>query len=219
MHHYFIVEEGLEFGMKGLRMIGRKGAEAFGGLTAAHDVMEHFNLPITVDTELMALGASIFCRDRYGVKKHSLNYGSDLFFLIDRSYQGDYEEITSCSNSRKCDPFIEETLDNTFKSFISELRDNDFNIDQDNLDFIKLNFRLWMRKGYRMANRKYGDVDSYSAYEMFSRMTDDLNKFLNRADVGEMICVNFVPKTLFYDLQPIGNWTKKYHKILDSERL
>lgn len=218
MHHYFIVENHEYFGMNGLRMIGRKGAEPFDGQTAAHDVMEHFNLPITADTELLALGGSIFCRDRSHHRVDRYAYGSDIFELINRSMSGEYEELSSCEPSGKCEDLVEKVIAKSIEEFLWEVDANDFNLgDESCVEFFKTNITLWMRKGYRMARRRYGNICPYKTNHIFCVMRDDMNKFLKHADIGEMVCVKFIPKTLEYDYYQIDSWSKKYDKILERD--
>ena len=63
----FIIEEHEEYQTKGARPIDTPHADPLGGMSVAHDMLEHFhNDQGSVYEELMALGASYYVRGETG---------------------------------------------------------------------------------------------------------------------------------------------------------
>lgn len=200
----FTVKEHEEYGSIGLQpdWVGNQAmVEPIGGMGAAHDILEH---PINgiggAENEFMALGAMYWIRGQNNwwarggnVRKVEEHMTSDYEQILPRIFEG-YETLKDPGRTyRLSDECAEECFRSSvnigFRNVISEREE----YDQAVKDLIhaggKERIIGWLRKGYRMAQKRYRGIDNYHLSYVFSRIEKALDKELKHADEGMKVKV------------------------------
>lgn len=181
-----------EYGELGLQIIGREWAEPLDGTVIAHDLLEHFPRDNgDIEGELMALGASLHVRDganyyyRVGrvISDPAPNFASDLLMQVS-SYGGDNYTLRPIASRaiEDLDDYILRAVKTARSNFPDEFGDSCKLADS----FLAQPTRVigWMRRGYRRAVRRYGDVPSWKLCQTFINAANAANKFLKHSEEG-----------------------------------
>ena len=218
MHYDFKMAEHEEHGFTGLQALFMEGAEPVAGLTAAHDIMEHFPCSLDSDGEALALGAALYIRGKGGFwRGNMMGYspgqiiGSDVVRLYSESWK--WGSITDPGETRALDEETEEWLDSAISWGLKELRDE---MEQSPPRFWAGWVRGWLRKGFRKARKRY-DRDSYTLSDTFEKMTKDLDQAIKYADTYDIVRVDFVRKTCQFDVRVISLYEPDHPDYVDFE--
>lgn len=173
-----------EYGSNGWRLKGAPNADPLGGLAVAHDVLEHpLGGDMGVEDELMALGASLFVR-KWTRNMHSLgaNVASDMPDIFRHVW---YEGMTVRSPGRTVAIEAEYEIDNCFHSLRKEA-ECDEEIKKILTSETKAIIRGWMRRGYRAAVRRWGNI---STPDLFKEIEEQADRHLKHAEQGQILKV------------------------------
>jgi len=199
MRYQFTVREDEEFGGQGLKLNGLDWISPTSGMGAAHDMLEHFPGDNgTMEEEMMALGAMLFVRgETYngmigGLYSVAENMASDFrnfndYFQADnRTGRLRYPGIT-----RKLRDF--DHLEDIITEMVCTVR-NMFADEEEQIPawINDADIRGWMRRGYRKARRRYRclRVPHYELPSLFRGLEQDLDKHLQRAELGDRFTVD-----------------------------
>jgi len=198
MKYVFEYDEHDEYGFWGLRPLWLEGSDPATGMQAAHDILEHFNEPITSESELMALGAMLHVRADGGYFNYRYNndissiLSGDLEFAVEQQWK--YGDISDPGVTRPVDDHIESWITKSIASAIQTMSDDDWedsygNLIQDN-PMLALHLRGWLRMGYRRARRRFGKQDSLELATAFKILEEQLDDALKKCDIGYRVEVN-----------------------------
>ncbi len=219
MNYDFAIAEHEEHGFRGLQALFMPGAEPASGLTAAHDIMEHFRgVDLDSDGEAMALGAMIYTRGKAGYwQRNQTPYNSPGRVMagdVARLWQerGQWGDITDPGRTTRIDDEeVEYWIEQAIVHARKEIRD-DFcgGFDEDwsahNPPSQWGNWvRGWLRKGYRRAMKRY-TLSSFTLADTFRRMEASLDEALKHADEGAIVRVSFVLKTCETHVYTLNYW-------------
>lgn len=203
MKAVFVVKRNDEHGTLGLAMKGRRWADPYSGMAAAHDMMEHApNDDGSPEGELMALGASLVVRDGpnyYAAKGQHYtdpaeNFGPEIAYEQLRYLDGrrfrDPGRTTRLSNEED-EATLQRVLDVVCKTAREEL-------DEDTWKFFttqRAEILGWMRRGARQAERRYRGIQRWHLCHVFSTLEKKLDQVLKYAEEGYEIRVSVNPRT------------------------
>lgn len=214
---FFECREHEEFGSLGWAMVGKPAFDPLGGMTVAHDILEHFpNDNGSVEDEFMALGASLLVRDGnvYYAQKGSrysagANIASDFvehYHVMCRERSGfSFQEPGRTQTPRD----IESDLDTIFhegrKILQAELEPEDYN------EFFspqqQAKARGWFIRGYRKACRRYRNIEPFRLCVVFTAIEQKADKLLEYAKIGQRmkIAVNIKAEKVIAGIEDIEN--------------
>lgn len=181
-----------EYGSPGLAMVNRPWADPFGGMAAAHDMLEHFARDRgTVEEELMALGAALYVRraNTRWFDRASENIGSD--FRDQSRYLGDSgrTELDDPGRTRasEIDSIVHDAV---------EYAKLDASYDGDETPPLLMDPERivgWFRKGYRKAKARYRGIDQQALWHTFFRIEEAAERAIKRMDEGEIVTITAYP--------------------------
>lgn len=176
-----------DYGMVGLAMVGRHWFTPIEPGIVPHDMLEHFpNDDGSTEGELLALGASLFVRDGeswygqvrpYGSRDPGYNMSGDIAeqarYMLDsnRSWT-----LRDPGRTTRLDDYMEEWLETACKHAMAEgislwRQEPDEDGDDGVPNFLRQSehwkIKGWLRKGYRMAQRRYRDQTSYNMLNLY----------------------------------------------------
>lgn len=184
----FTCEEHCEFGSNGWKIEGVQNADPLSGMGVAHDILEHYpgaGADMSVDGELMALGASFYVRE-YTKNMHSLgaNAAADLPDIMRNVWDG-YMRLGD--PGRTVPIKAEYEIDNALEAFRKEAEcDVDIYSNFNNEQALRI--RGWMRKGYRLAAKRWKNCGSMRS--LFDEIEAEADKRLKHAELGERLTVS-----------------------------
>jgi hypothetical protein len=154
--YIFVCAKHEEYGSLGWKLKGKPHFEPFGGLTVAHDILEHFPSDDgTAGGECEALGASFHvrgCAYFQGIKDAHFSVGEQTCPDIARLFR-DQVEMPKCASVKKLDNETEEELAKAYKGAVEDLKESE--IDESEASTFLQNAINWMRIGYRKAVKRY----------------------------------------------------------------
>jgi hypothetical protein len=205
MKYLYDVIHNEEYGHLGLKIECIPNAEAHGVLTAIHDLFEHFPGMSDTDGEAMALGAMLYCRGEGGFFDRSIpdTISGDLANLFIQSCE--WGELTDPGRTMPIPDQVESWITSALVRAMRELRDEDHSFHSEWPHWVK----GWLRKGYRKARARY-TLDSLTISHVFRQMMGDMEKVFNQAEERDFIEVNFVRKTLEYNIRLIHQWDEDH---------
>ena len=165
-----------KYGSLGWRPKGMDNADPLSGMAVAHDVLEHFpGGDMGVEDELQALGASFYVR-KYTTNMHSLgaNVAADLPDVLAHVHS---EGMSFFSPGRTAPIDVEYEVDDAIHHFREEAAYSRQRTSSQELAWV----RGWMRRGYRRAVKRWGDIDTRSLFDEIQREAD---RHLKRAEEG-----------------------------------
>ncbi len=182
----FVVEEHEEYGGLGLRPADVPNADPLGGMTVAHDLLEHFpGDDGGVEAEFMALGACYFLRHESGFVNQQYGGNRDAA----DAFSGDFMELyrhVAHENFTLLDPgaeapieceYTEDALSAIVRKGLALTREeiaDSIGADEDEEEELHMfcstqtgeRILGWLRRGYRKATERFADVDAYSLAEV-----------------------------------------------------
>jgi hypothetical protein len=194
----FVCKKHEEYGSLGWALKCKPHFEPLGGMTVAHDVMEHFPRDNgTLAAEWQAFGAMMRIRhegnwwSNQGNTKYQ-EFGDQAYVdLFDHYRKVVYGELSvdEAPRTMKLEDDLEEQIQKMVANFRREI---DREVDPDDqscdVDFFCKNLVGWIRIGYRKACKRYSEVPAWKLSEMFSTIADKADKLLKDAYEGmEMV--------------------------------
>ncbi len=195
----FVHERHEDHGTYGWRPSWEPLFEPLGGMTVAHDCLEHHPRFVKgAAEEIMAFGAMVYTR---AVPGYFVNNGPEF------NMGGGFPEMFSCYREhgmataprvflrdRDVNDLIDEICSEGRRVIYSELEHgcgDDETQEEMRLEvpaFIE-NARRYMRLGYRFTRERFGPLREHAASAMFCTIEQEADKQLNWAEVGDILQV------------------------------
>lgn len=200
-----------ESGSEGWLLIGAPETYIpIGGMGLAHDIMEHrIGDTGSVEDELLALGAALYIRGEGGYwYKHrgtpcpGYQLSGDFYDLA-HQYEGLYnlsKPRRTTSLPDRVENWIEEACERGYSHVMEYWHGEDLDLngeDKDLADAVNsfiANIPGWLRRGYRMARRRYKSLRPYHLSETFAEIAEAADKHLKNAEEFEILVVLFDEK-------------------------
>lgn len=194
-----------EYGEYGWRMINTN-MDPLGGMGVAHDCLEHFGeSDVTLSSELVALGASLFTRQDYYSAKGKFytdpgkHVSSDLVEIMNCVARG--ENIVTPSKTYR-DSGCDDQITIALLECTKELREDVCMAEALTLLHVESNkIRSWLRIGYRKAKLRYRGHSNWDVTNLFMQIEDTADKYLRSAEVFEQLVVRVNYKGLTADIR------------------
>jgi hypothetical protein len=190
----FDVAEHEEYGELGFKPSWYPNGDPLGGGAVAHDILEHFaHDQGDAEGEFQALGAALFIRGESGyfqrngnVNSPEVHIGSGLAEIwslhTDRDYRSTFRPcgvIQYPETMAQCREAVKSGLKEFAERELTEPSPRDCEL-----------IARWMGKGYKRAERRYKQHDSYSiAYSLFAPIEEAANNALKYAEAGMVLTV------------------------------
>lgn len=184
-----------EYGELGLRMVGMPWADPLTGVAVAHDMLEHFPKDGgAIESELMALGASLYVRDcgayfaQKGLKHSEAykNLAADFPTLFSWCLENGPMEFPDPGKTRplddeECEQQAREAVEEAARLMVSEF-DADYTDAREFMD-VRQQARAfgWFRKGYRKACKRYRGIPAWKVCQAFNNIEQEADQFLKNA--------------------------------------
>jgi len=175
-----------------------------GGMGVAHDLLEHRQGDEgTVKDELLAFGAILYVRGLGGYFQRKGSYyspgenlGGEMASDLGIKYEGIERGIPDPGRTLRLEDDVEEWIDQAIKGCRKEIQehsrgygdsDTPWSGDQSN-EFLT-RARGWLRRGYRMARRRYKDIDVCVLSHLFAEIEKKADHLLkdDMADYCPMV--------------------------------
>lgn len=170
--------------------------DPIGGMGVAHDILEHPLRGIGgAENEFMAFGSIYWIRGQNNWWRQNGNFlsvedhmSSDYAQILPRIIEG-YETLKSPGRTTRLDDDrAEEVFHNSIQmGFLTTIAEQD-HLEEGIHDLIhdggKDRVLGWLRKGYRMAQKRYKGIDSYDVACIFTNIMNDADKRLKHAEEG-----------------------------------
>lgn len=187
---------------------GKPNFNACDGRGIAHDSMEHFaNEEETMDAEMRAFGAILRGRGEGGwffqghVPNIAYHLGSDIAgFLRDMRY-GEWK-LTDPGKTYALKGDMEDEIQAGIKNALktandeADSEDNPFVRDQTTDWMIG-----WMRRGYRMAHRRWHGADACELSWLYDSIAKEHDEQFKGGEEGDQLIVTIDPRNLRFTMQ------------------
>lgn len=232
----FIVEEHTEYGGLGLRPLDMPNADPLGGMTVAHDLLEHFpGDDGGVEAEFMALGACYFLRHesgfvngQYGGNRDAADAFSGDFMELYRHIAHEGFSLTDPGPEApiECE-YTETALNGIVRKGLALTREEIADACDDDSDELhtfcstQTGERIlgWLRRGYRKATERFENVDAYSLAEVvFKGVETRIDNYLKSDPMeGTEIEVTIDLSTLEFSMESVmGEGETDYCDVCDG---
>jgi hypothetical protein len=195
----FACENDKDYGGKGFKPLWVPNANAFQGMTCAHDILEHTaDDPGPAEGECMAMGACVYVRGLNGWFYENLPgnvntpathlAGTLMGTMRDTRHNGDLADPGRTRRIRTepyAEDLIQEALIQARKDFAVEYQGDVEPLTCEEMRRIE----GWMRLGYRLAVRRYGVIGESEVGYLFTRIGRRIDELLKRADEGMELVV------------------------------
>jgi len=205
MKYLFDVMENEDHGEKGLRLQSLTSCDPHGPLTATHDLFEHFHEELDTDREALALGAMLYTRGEgnYFMFQVGMTVSSDFAHLLE--WADTWGELTDPGVTRPLKDHVEAWITSGLVEAMNELKEQELDIPTMWPHWV----RGWVRKGYREAKQRYS-LPPVLISESFRRVRKDIEECFKHADIGSILEVHFVRKTLEHRVRLIEIWDEDH---------
>ena len=172
-------------------------------MAVAHDVLEHFPKDDSTTGELMAQGAMVHIRgsEYFRAKGRrdtsvAAQGAGEIAALLEKVRTGEWVSILP-AGARYCQP-IESHLSELITEIESNMQsefERDMTIEEDEL------VRYWVSVGFQRALKRYKGTDRGELLDAFTRIEDEADRVLKRAEEGDTLTVNLVWRNNVADLR------------------
>ena len=211
-----------EYESLGLAARFMRGAEPMPAMTAAHDILEHFEQPgeaIDSDGECQALGAALYVRAESGGLQNAYNgpaqnLSGDVARLHTDAHQ--WGSISDPGRTCKLEPHVEEWISEAVRLAYRELCD-DYGYPYEYRPGPQWRAYVhgWLRIGYRRARKRYAAQGiKYWTFDALERQIGAATKHTEEgALVRVVLCYNNPARFRVYTVEP---WDSEHPDYIGS---
>ncbi len=206
--HTFVCAKHEEYGTMGWKLKNMAHFDPLGGMTIAHDILEHFpNDDGIASGECQALGASLYVRgEEYsvGIKNSSNSPGTNM--------SGDivnlFSEGREIAQAPKTKP-LDDDAENWIQDCMHDARKKAAYRDVDDVNKLEEFFQNaigWLRIGYKRAKVRYAGLTTNELAYFFYEIEKQADKYLKMAEEGQELVVSTDTKNLRVEVFMKETW-------------